>query len=232
MALCQPSSRQSRRRLILTGLGWLALLGTLTASPAWALPDGTEQQQIIPILGLTQDRGTAPTGTVAHVLIAFGARKDHNGLVLHFRSGPGRFSHLAQTAIEQAIRRSTHALGLSPDSWTIVLSVPYPGLTVYGESLSAMVALSAVAMSKGDAISPDHVMTGFVTPDGQIGPVGGVPLKVVAAMQAHMRRVLVPDEQDVADQDWTTPFLIQVSPVRSVQQAYQALTEADSPVER
>ena len=232
MALCRPSSRQSRRRLILTGIGWLALLGTLTASPAWALPDGTDQQRIIPILGLTQERGAAPTGTVAHVLMAFGARKDHDGLALRFRSGPGRFSHLAQTAIEQAIRRSTHALGLSPDSWTIVLSVPYPGMTVYGESLSAMVALSAVAMSKGDAVLPDHVMTGVVTPDGHIGPVGGVSLKVVAAMQAHMRRILIPEEPDIADQDWTTPFLIEVSPVRSVRQAYQALTEADSPAGR
>lgn len=191
------------------------------------MPDGTQRQQIIPILGLTRDRGTAPTGTVAHVVISFGARQDRTGLKLQFRTTPGRFSHMAQTSIEQAIRRTAQVLGLSTDSWTIVFSVPYAGLTIYGESLSAMVALSTVAMAKGDEILPDHVMTGFVTPDGQIGPVGGVPLKVSAATRAHMRRVLVPDEQDVADEDWSTPFMVQVSPVRTVRDAYSALTETD-----
>ncbi len=192
---------------------------------SWALPDGTQQQQIIPILGLTRERGTTPVGTVAHVVIAFGKRADRNGLSLQFRASPGRFSHLAQTSIEQGIRRTAQILGLSTESWTVVLSVPYPGLTVYGESLSAMVALSAAALAKGDEVLPDHVMTGFVTPEGQIGPVGGVPLKIRAAMRAHMRRVLVPDEHDVADDDWSTPFMVQVSPVRSVQEAYAALTE-------
>jgi hypothetical protein len=222
------ASRRGFSRLCCLSVTTVLCTGLLLPLHSWALPDGTQQQHIIPILGLTRERGAAPTGTVAHVVIAFGKRTDHNGLTLQFRSSPGRFSHLAQTSIEQAIRRSAHVLGLSIDSWTIVLSVPYPGLTVYGESLSAMVALSAAALAKGDEILPDHVMTGFVTPEGQIGPVGGVPLKVTAGMQAHMRRILVPDEQDVADADWTTPFLIQVSPVRSVQEAYQALTETVS----
>ena len=209
--------------LVIATLG----ISLLTPPPSWALPDGTEHQQIIPILGLTRDRGSNPTGTVAHVVISLGTRKDHDGLKLQFRTTPGRFSHLAQTSIEQAIRRTAKVLGLSPDSWTVVLSVPYSGLTVYGESLSAMVALSTIAMIKGDEILPDHVMTGFVTPEGQIGPVGGVPLKVSAATRAHMRRVLIPDEQDVADEDWTTPFMVQVSPVRTVRDAYSALTETE-----
>lgn len=205
------------------------VLSLFTPLGSWAMPDGTQRQEVIPILGLTRERGTTPTGTVAHIVLAFGTRSDRKGLKLQFRASPGRFSHLAQTSIEQGIRRSAEVLGLSTDSWTVVLSVPYPGLTVYGESLSAMVALSTVAMAKGDEILPDHVMTGFVTPDGQIGPVGGVPLKVSAAMRAHMRRILVPDEQDMADADWSTPFLTQVSPVRSVRDAYLALTETPPP---
>jgi hypothetical protein len=50
-------------------------------------------------------------------------------------------------------------------------------------------------------------------------------LKVAAANEAHMRRVLVPQESDAADGDWTTPFLVQVSPVASVSEAYLALTD-------
>jgi predicted S18 family serine protease len=106
----------------------------------------------------------------------------------------------------------------------VVLTVPYQGVTVYGASLSAMVGLTVVALAKGDPIPGDRVITGTVTATGEIGPVGGVPLKVKAAYEGHLSRVLIPDEQDIADSDWRTPFLMQVSPVRSLSEAYKALT--------
>ena len=44
--------------------------------------------------------------------------------------------------------------------------------------------------------------------------------------------MLIPEEIDVADGDWRTPFLMQVSPVGTIKKAYRALTdrslEADS----
>jgi predicted S18 family serine protease len=131
---------------------------------------------------------------------------------------------MAQTSIDQAIRRVARSLSLSTDSWTVVLFVPYSGVTVYGESLSAMVGLSVAAMAEGRSVSPGHVMTGTITPDGRIGVVGSVPLKITAASEAHLFRVLVPEEQDTADGDWQTPFLMQISPVGSVSQAFDGLT--------
>lgn len=166
-----------------------------------------------------------PIGTVANLVLSFDQRSDHQGLAVQFKSFPGRFSRMAQTAVEQAIIRTAKVAGLSPDSWTVVLAVPYSGVTIYGESLSAMVALGVVALAKGEFIPPDRVMTGGVTPDGHIAPVGAVPIKVLAASDFHMRRILVPDENDPADSDWATPFLVQVSPVGSVSQAYEALTD-------
>ncbi len=166
-----------------------------------------------------------PIGTVANLILSFEARADRQGLAVQFRSGPGRFSRLAQTSIQQAILRVARAAGLSPDSWTVLLAVPYEGVTIYGDSLSAMVALSVLALAKGDDIPADRVMTGAVAPDGHITPVGALPLKVAAAGLAHMRRVLVPDELDVTDSDWATPFLVQVTPVGSIGQAYEALTD-------
>ncbi|MER3425376.1 MAG: hypothetical protein C4293_21225 [Nitrospiraceae bacterium] len=181
------------------------------------------REQLIPILGVTMEN--RPVGTVANLVVSFEERNDHSGLALQFKSGPGRFSRMAQTAVQQAIYRAARVAGLSPDSWTIVLSNPYPGVTIYGDSLSAMVGLSVIALAKGDFIPPDRVMTGTIGPDGRIEPVGSVPLKVAAASDAHIRRVLVPDELDTADSDWRTPFLMQVSPVGSVGQAYLALTD-------
>jgi len=123
---------------------------------------------------------------------------------------------MAQTSVEQAIRRAAHHAGLSTDSWSVRLVVPYPHVTVYGSSLSAMVALSVLALAKGNEIPSDRVLTGGITPDGRIECVG--------AMRAHMRRILIPDEADPADEEWRTPFLVQVSPVHSVEEAYLALT--------
>ena len=192
----------------------------------WAEPAEPSfwREQVIPILGVTVDERNV-IGAVATVRVSFAERGDHSGLAMHFLSAPGRFSPMAQTAVEQAIYRTARAAGLTIDRWTVILSVLDPGLTLYGESLSAMVGLSVVALAKDDVVPPDRVMTGAVTPDGHIAPVGSVSLKVRAAEQAHMRRIIVPDETDPADADWTTPFLLQVSPVGSVDQAYLALTD-------
>ena len=180
------------------------------------------REQIIPILGVMYEE--EPVGTVTHLILSMNVREDDRGLAVHFKNRPGRFSHMAQTAIQQAIYRSARALGQSPNSWTVVLSLPYQGVTIYGDSLSAMVGLSVVALANGKFVLPGRVITGTVTPDGHIGTVSAVPLKIVAASEAHMQRILVPDEQDVTDADWKTPFLVQISPVHSVRQAYEALT--------
>lgn len=205
--------------LALSALVFLAVLGQ--SAPLSAKP--LEQEQLIPILGVTM--GPEPRGTVVYLQVAFESRHDHSGLAVFFRNSPGRFSRMAQTSIKQGILRAAHSLGVPCDSWTVVLTVPYRELTIYGESLSAMVSLSIMAMAQGEPIPEDRVMTGTVTPEGQIGPVGSVPQKILAAEAAHIRRVLIPEEQDPADSDWQTPFLMQVSPVRSVDQAYEALTD-------
>ena len=206
-------------------LALLVMVGEVFISSDEVLAGGHFQyrEQLVPILGVTL--AEKPVGTVANLVVSFEERRDHQGLAVYFNPEPGRFSRMAQTAIQQAIYRTARVAGLSTDSWTVALRVPYPGLTVYGESLSAMIGLSVVALAKGQFIPPDRVITGTVTADGHIAPVGAVSLKVAAANEAHMRRVVVPDEMDTADGDWVTPFLVQVSPVGSVIEAYQALTD-------
>lgn len=182
------------------------------------------KQQFIPILGTTYDQQHEPVGVVADIFLTFGQREDQRGLDIHFDDRPGRFSPVAKSAVMKAIARTAELADLDTRSWTVNLAVPYEGVTVYGESLSAMVGLAVVAMAKGDAIPRDRAITGTVTEDGHIGEVTGLPLKVEAAHRQHLRRILVPDKYSIADGDWETPFLMQVSPVGSVIQAYEALT--------
>jgi len=197
------------------------------ATPALAdrlMPAPFARQQAIPILGITLDHEWQPVGIVVHVELEVENREDHEGLRVRFKSSPGRFSALSQQAVMQAILRSGHRAGLLPDSWTVSLTFPYEGVTVYGDSLSAMVGLSVVALAKGDPLPPDRVITGTITSQGEIGPVGGVPYKIHAAYNWQFHRVLIPEEYDVTDGDWQTPFLMQVSPVGTLRKAYYGLT--------
>jgi hypothetical protein len=183
---------------------------------------GAPREQLIPILGVTI--GQNQVGTVSYVRMSFDERQDQTGLMLRFRSTPGQFSRMAQASIEQAIRRSARSLGISTDSWAVTLSVPYAGMTIYGDSVSAMVGLSVAAMAQGRTVPIGHVLTGTVTPDGEIGPVGSVPLKVQAARAAKLRRVVVSKQTPASEPIGNLPVSIQVSPVQSVSEALDALT--------
>jgi predicted S18 family serine protease len=180
-------------------------------------------EQRIPILGVMVESGRI-VGTVTHMTVSFAERTDSTGLAVIFPRVAGRLSPMAQTSTEQAIYRAARAAGLSTDSWTVMVTVDQPKTTIYGNSLSAMVGLTVIALAKGQRILPDRVLTGGIAPDGHILTVGGIPLKVEAAGLAHLKRVLVPDEISPDDGDWKTPFLMQVSPVSSIQQAYLGLT--------
>lgn len=218
----RPTQNRNKQGCRLVG-GCLALCCLLAAQvmevEAWT----GQKELLIPILCMTMDR--EPGGTVAYLLLSFEGRHDQGGLAVHFRTKSGRFSPMAQTSVEQAIRRAAHALRLSTDSWTVTLSLPYNGVTIYGNSLSAMVGLSVIALAEGKFIPSDRTITGTVTPDGHIGPVGSVGPKVSAAYEAHLRRVIVSEEHDPTDDEWETPFLMHVYPVGSVAKAYAALTE-------
>ena len=71
-------------------------------------------------------------------------------------------------------------------------------------------------------------MTGLITPEGQIGPVGSVPLQIPTAGRARLNRVLVAKEQALAERDRSTLPVMQISPISSVTQAFQELT-AETP---
>ena len=219
---------KSRRCLVLAAaLSTAALVVELAGSSAHAkaYPNGmTWRQQMIRILGTTTNTHSEHVGMVGELIVGLEEREDHQGIIVMFDDRPGQFSLRAQAAVLAAIDRTARTAGLNTDSWSVSLAVPEPGLTVYGESLSAMVGLTVIALANGDFIPPDHVITGTITNDGRIGAVSGVPLKVEAAGEGGLKRVLVPQETAEADGDWRTPFLMQISPVGSIPEAYEALT--------
>ncbi len=121
----------------------------------------------------------------------------------HPCQGDSAFQIQTRLLSQQFDRRyaGVKAAALNPDSWTVRFQLPYPGVTLYGESLSAMAALNIVALAKNEPVDEETVLTGTVTPDGHVGTVGGVPLKILAAYEQHYRKVLIPEEPVVADGD-------------------------------
>ncbi len=206
------------------GVAVVVLCGFAQSAAARVAPTAHFKHLSIPILGLTVNRSHRPVGVVSYVVVHFRQRSDHDGLKLRFQRVPGKFSPLAQRAVEMAITRAATAANLDTDSWSVSLTFPYPGMTMYGKSLSAMVGLSVVALAKGDRLIYGRSLTGTITEDGHIGTVGGVPQKIYAAHLQHLNRVLIPEEHDVGDGDWPIPFLMHVSPVNTVEKAYLGLT--------
>ena len=194
-----------------------------SASARVALPPQFNHLSV-PIIALTLNQDHRAIGVVRHVILHFQKRYDQEGLRLRFNSMPGKFSPLAQHAVKLAIERVAAVANMHTIDWTVNLTFPYPGMTVYGESLSAMVGLSVLAMAKGEAPISGRSITGTITEDGHIGKVGGVPEKIYGAHQQNLNRILIPEEQHIGDGDWPTPFLMHVSPVSTVQKAYLALT--------
>lgn len=59
---------------------------------------------------------------------------------------------------------------------------------VSGPSMGMLLTSTMMALMKGDAILPGVTMTGAVNPDGTVGPVGGIDLKMKAAKKAGFTR--------------------------------------------
>lgn len=196
----------------------------------WFIPqigkadDALWHQQTVNFLGTTLDRDHQPIGVVAQLNISFRRRENQELLNVSFASGPGRFSPLTQVAIQEGIKGAASAVDLDTRTWDVFLSFPFPGVTVYGESVSAMVSVAVLAMANDAPLLLNRVATGKITKDGHIGAVGGIPLKIQAAYAEHIQRVIIPEERFQEDNDWQTPFLMHISPVSTVWQAYRMLT--------
>lgn len=108
-----------------------------------------------------------------------------------------------------------------------------------GPSAGGALCLNFVSALMRKEVPDDVVMTGTVTPDGGIGPVGGVPYKIYAAKKAGYKRVIIPafssmeefknpatGKVEVVDAaQFGARLGIEVKTVESVGEAYQYLYE-------
>ena len=103
-----------------------------------------------------------------------------------------------------------------------------------GPSAGALTTVGILSLLKGDSLKPDVTMTGTINPDGTVGPVGGIPEKLVGAGALGIKTVLIPAGQrnSPSEADGTMVDVValgkrngvDVREVTDVYDAYEAFT--------
>jgi hypothetical protein len=149
-------------------------------------------------------------------------------------SGDQLRSSFWQAAMVAALERQNPLFGVD-------IRISVPGL-IDGPSAGAAICLALLTAIDGKAFPTNVVITGTILPDGSIGRVGGVPLKLMAAHKAGFTRALVPDnarieydeEKAIAVDIKQLSCLLglQYTPVSSVSDAYARLHNITPPAQR
>jgi hypothetical protein len=110
---------------------------------------------------------------------------------------------------------------------------------VDGPSAGALTTCGLLALMRGETIPTYVSMTGTINPDGTIGPVGGIPLKIRGAKEAGITRFAVPlgqrrDRNLCTKQEEDVIALgrslgVEVAEVGDVREAYAFLTGTPLP---
>ncbi|MBS0168723.1 MAG: hypothetical protein JSR62_00095 [Nitrospira sp.] len=109
-----------------------------------------------------------------------------------------------------------------------VLGIAYAANGTDGPSAGGVMTVGFAALLKGDQVRRGIAMTGTISKDGTIGPVGGIPDKIRAAAREGCRTILIPQGQR-DDPRWNLSRLawelnVEIKEVGRVEEAYQLMT--------
>ena len=139
--------------------------------------------------------GLAVTGAGGDVLfVEASVSEGPEGLTL-----TGQLGDVMKESAEIAmsyVRSHAGELGIDPSSFTAKrfhLHVPAGAVPKDGPSAGVTMTTALVSLLRGDAVRPIVGMTGEVTLQGRVLPIGGVKQKVLAAHRAGLREVVLPE---------------------------------------
>ena len=117
---------------------------------------------------------------------------------------------------------------------TIHLHVPAGAVPKDGPSAGVTMVTALASLASGHPVRSDVGMTGEVTLNGRVLPIGGVKQKLLAAQRAGLSTVFIPqrNEPDLDDVPAEVLEALDVRPVGDVADILaSALAEADRPAE-
>jgi ATP-dependent Lon protease len=184
--------------------------------------------------------GLAVTGMGGDVLfieasaepVAAGAEPGKGSLTLTGQLGDV-MKESAQIALS-FVRSHSAEVGVEPGALnrTIHLHVPAGAVPKDGPSAGVTMVTALTSLATGRAVRSDVAMTGEVTLNGKVLPIGGVKQKLLAAQRAGVSTVFIPlrNEPDLDDVPAEVLDALTVIPVGDVRQILdQALEPAVQP---
>jgi ATP-dependent Lon protease len=128
------------------------------------------------------------------------------------------------------IRSQREALGIPAEAFRRRFHVHFPagGIPKDGPSAGVTMTTALVSLLTGRAVKPTVGMTGEVTLQGKVLPIGGVKQKLLAAHRAGLTDVIIPiaNEPDLDDLPEAIRNELRVHPVAHVRDALAiALTD-------
>jgi len=105
-----------------------------------------------------------------------------------------------QGAATAAARVVTRILGLNFTSYNYYFKVQSEAVIIGGPSAGVAMAVAVYSALTGKPINRAVAVTGMISPDGTVGPVGGVYEKAQAVAQAGAKVFLVPPGQSIVTQ--------------------------------
>ena len=94
-----------------------------------------------------------------------------------------------------------------------------------GPSAGITMTTALASLVTGIPVTPEAAMTGEISLQGDVKPIGGLPEKLMAAQRAGMRRVYIPaeNEEDLRDVPGEVREELQIVPVRRAEDVLGAL---------
>jgi len=176
-------------------------LGVLVEIEANALPAAGSQGKII-ITGIIDEEEIS----------------DHNRIV--------RRKSLARGAVENVLTALRKTTGLPTQDYDLHINFP-GGIAIDGPSAGVAVATAVYSAIKNISVDNQVAMTGEISIQGRVMPVGGVVAKVEAALQAGIKRVLLP--KDNYQETFRQLTGIEIIPVAKLEESLEiALVERSS----
>ena len=127
-------------------------------------------------------------------------------------------------AAQAFVRSRSQEFGIPPPTFEtrdIHVHVPEGATPKDGPSAGVAMATAIISILTGIAVRKDVAMTGEITLRGRVLPIGGLKEKLLAALRAGIKTVLIPDEnvKDLADISDEVKTKLDIIPVARVEDA-------------
>ncbi len=112
------------------------------------------------------------------------------------------------------------------NSWDLHIHVPDGATPKDGPSAGITLTTALASLFRGVAVPPSVAMTGEVSLQGSVNPIGGLPEKLMAAQRAGVKTVFIPEDNagDLKDVAQEVKDHLEIVPVRTAEEVLRKLS--------